>query len=497
MAGNRPKSLDELNSIFDKTLAAEKAIKKGSSLLEKGEDIFANFSFDESKDIQSTEKQDKQSEEISGNVSEFIAKFTAQTEVEAEPEPVIAKPQMTVLTPEKLKKEAEANTAELSQETPYESEKVSRDELMDEYVRIMSDEEDDVPSKKKISRKEKKKRKKQKNGKNFAAEESVIEEAIENKETEEKVETVVQEETEQTTEETEQVFEDVTSETEVTAADSAEEDVSVKTSDFEIQEEEITFDEEQEVAEEKNDFEFPENYTPEWMKEEEAEKKEEKLKKERNKKEKIKKEKTADKKAVKNKKGYAALKVFLSIVFVALVCVGSFATVFKTFVAVNTGKVIADNYYVFTANKDYPELNLLEGDLIVTEKRYAGDGEIFAYVDYNSRTFEFGKRADSITKEDGEVLYVIEKDGGRTLVSRDDCKGVIFSRFENHGKIVGFLADNYIIVISVVAVACLIIILLFALVLKEKKVKKVKDEKNAVDTLEVSDEDFENIFSEI
>ena len=45
MAGYRPKSLDELNNMYDKTIEAEKAIIKGTSLLRKNEE-YSDFSSD-------------------------------------------------------------------------------------------------------------------------------------------------------------------------------------------------------------------------------------------------------------------------------------------------------------------------------------------------------------------------------------------------------------------------------------------------------------------
>ncbi len=439
MAGYRPKSLDELNSIFDKTMAAEKAIKKSSSLLEKGEDSFSSFSVQLNEENTETgTAEEKLSEEITDSVSEFIARFSAQTEKE----PVKAKPQMTVLSPEAVKKEYEIESEISSDEETAvkESEKPSRDELMDEYMKIMSDEEDEVPAEKKLSRKEKKKlRKKEKT----APQEEIPQE--------------------QPVKEEELPF-DSAAET-----DYREPEAPVY--------EEIT--QEDASAEEKDDFDFPENYTPEWIKDEEEKGSEE--------------EKEPAEKKAKGK--HTFLKILLSLILVAVISVGALATVFKTVVAVNTGKLISEKYYVFTTYEDYSDLGLPEGELVITEKKYAEDGEVFAYVDYASKTFEFGRRIDSITKDDGEVLYVTEKDGGRALVSRDDCKGVVYLTYSGRGGIISFLTDNYIIVVAAAAVISLIIVLLFTLALRTKKEEEHKEENE--ENYEESEEDFEDIFSTI
>ncbi len=438
MAGYRPKSLDELNSIFDKTMAAEKAIKKGSSLLEKEEDSFSSFSaqLTEEKETASVDEE-KTSEEITDSVNDFIARFSVQ----AEKEQVRAKPQMTVLSAEAVKKEYEIENDIFSEEdtSVKEAEKPSRDELMDEYMKIMSDEDDEAPEEKKLSRKEKKKLRK----KDKAPQ---AEEVPQEPEKEEEIPSEVMDEADY-------------GETEAPAAEEP------------VQEELIQ-------ENENGDFDFPENYTPEWIKDEEEAETEE-----------------SEVAAEKPKVGKKLLKVFLSLILVAVISVGALATVFKTVVAVNTGRLVADKYYVFTTYKDYSDISLPEGELVITEKKYAEDGEIFAYVDYTNKSFEFGRRIDSITKEDGEVLYVTERDGGRTLVSRDDCKGVVYLTYSGRGAAVSFLTDNYIIVIAAAAVISLIIVLLFVLVLRTKKEEKHSKENEELS--EETEDEFEDIFSTI
>ncbi len=466
MAGYRPKSLDELNSIFDKTIAAEKAIKKGTSLLEKGEDSFTSFSAQDRDDLyQDLSPEEKQSEEITDSVSDFIAKFTVQTQAE----PVKAKPQMTVISPEPVRKEYEIVNDDYADETEMtqsEAEKSNRDDLFDEYMKIMSDEDDDTPAEKKLSRKEKKRlKKKEKAERKNAAEPVPEEEPV--KEEHIPVEEVPEEDTEQVIEEvTEQFTENVTEE--VTEEISEEEPIAEEEPEQDFSDEE------------KDDFVFPENYTPEWIKENE-----------------ILDDIQKDENKEKEKLDYGKIffKIILSLILVAVISSGVLATLLKTAVAVNTGKLVADKYYVFTTYKDYTDMGIAKDALIITEKKYAGEGEFFVYVDYANKTFELGKRIDSITKEDGEVLYVTEKDGGRTLVSRDDCKGVVYLTYENRGRIVSFLTDNYIIIVAVAAVISFAIVLLFALVLRNRKDDEYDDFDEEL--FEEDEENFDDIFSSI
>ena len=441
MAGYRPKSLDELNSIFDRTMAAEKAIKKSSSLLEKGEDSFRDFTAEIKEEKSSLPVQEeKTAGEITDTVSDFIAKFTAAEETQ----PVKAKPQMTVISPEAPKKdfeiESEPAPAQEAEAPVREAEKPSRDELINDYMRIMSDEDDDAPAEKKLSRKEKKRlKKKEKSEVKPTAEESAP--------------------AEEDTKSEELPF-DTAAEGEAVA----EEPVLLSEK---IQQEAS--------AEENNDFDFPEDYTPEWIREDKEEATEET------------KEETK-----KPASGKGIIKALLALLLICVLSVGALATVLKTVAAVNTGKLVSDKYYVFTAYKTYSDLGISEGDLIITEKKYAEDGEIFTYVDYGNKTFEFGRRTDSITKEDGEVLYVTEKDGGRTLVSRDDCKGVVYLTYAGKGRLVSFLTDNYIVIVAAAAVISLIIVLTFILAPRTKKEEKNEDgEPSDEETPTEPEEEFE------
>lgn len=458
MAGYRPKNLDELNNMFDKTMAAERAIKKGTSLVEKTSENATLNNITE--DIERIAEEVKQSMGISEEINDFIAKFSYEKpeEEKAEEKP---KPQMTVLVPEQ---KPEKTSFELFEDTDEaeasveEAPKADRSDLMDEYMRIMNDEEDDEVPHKKLSRKEKKKLK-----------------MMEKREAEKAAK---QEENTQPVPESyeEPVSEPVQNEEPESFYDIADEkaDDNIQPSyDFGMNDEEefkapeyVALSTEADQAQSPlandsadNDFEFPQDYTPAWMKEE---KDDEPVKPKKEKKE-------------KQTSNNVLVKGFLCLLLALLVFVGTTATVFKTLIPVNTGKAANDTFYFFTAYKDYADLEISKGDLIITEKRYTQDGDVFAYIDYSNKTFEFGRRNDSITNDDGVVLLVTENQGSRTLVSRDDCKGVIYAVYPTVGTFISILSDNFIIIIAAVAVSALIIILTLVLAFRNKdKDKKVK-----------------------
>lgn len=448
MAGYRPKSLDELNSMYGKTLAAERAIKKGSSLVEKTAE--STLSSNLTEDIERIAEEVKQSMGMSDEINDFIAKFAFDKDEEnTDRRP---NPQITVFEAEEP--EAEASPAEIFEieaedsvpvEIP-ENPKLDKRDLMDEYMRIMNDEEDDELPQKKLSRKEKKKLKmmEKREAEKFAKEQEPAEAVPETAE-------------ESFVELSDESEEDVT-EAEYKFSESAPDEF--KAPEYislspEPGNPHVTFQEEN-----VNDFDFPENYTPGWMKDE-SESEENKAPA------KPKKAKQQPKKA-----NNTPAKILLCIALAVLVFIGSTATVFKTLIPVNTGKAVNDTFYFFTAHKDYTDLDINKGDLIITEKRYTQDGDIFAYVDYSNKSFEFGRRNDSITNDDGVVLLVTENQGNRTLVSRDDCMGVLFTAYPTVGTVIGILADNYVIIIAAVALSVLVIILTLALAFRAKETAK-------------------------
>ncbi len=482
MAGYRPKSLDELNAMYDQTLAAEKAIKKGTSLIEKCEE--RDFSAITSESTAQADGETKQSVGITDEINDFIAKFAYEKPAEEKPEEK-PKPQMTVLVPEQPKTEkvfpeASENTVESGEavigKIP-EPVKADRNDLMEEYMRIMNDDEDDEIPRKKLSRKEKKKLK--------MSEKRAAEKAETEKTPEELYGAFVPSDESQSA--------DSPAVEIIVEEDEAQKDPFADESEEEFKAPEYVISDEPEEASEPvstlqtedeadTDFSFPEDYVPGWMEEDTEEEKE-----------------TVNTESKKNA-GNIILKAFLCVVLAVLVFVGSTATVFKTLVPVNTGKTLKDTFYFFTVYKDYPSLELCEGDLVITEKRYTEDGDVFAYVDYSNKTFEFGRRSDSITNDNGAVLLVTEKDGNRTLVSRDDCKGVIYAVYPSAGRVISILTDNYILVIAAVAVFALVIILILALALrnKDKSFKNnSKSKKNFTEDITEETEEEINLFSTI
>ncbi|MBQ8029813.1 MAG: hypothetical protein IJ262_10845 [Clostridia bacterium] len=183
MAGYKPKSLEEFNSIFNATLSAEEAIARGTSKIKEG--IEAD-SAEETEVVSSdteTEKPEAEIEDVSVSVDDFIKSFMAEMP-ETVRRPSIApvafvKEEATEEKelPEEVKEEPEQiqekEEAEPEAETTA-SEQVSGD--ISEWARIMGDLDDEESNK---PRKYGKKRKNKKGKKAEGSEEAVSEEAVE------------------------------------------------------------------------------------------------------------------------------------------------------------------------------------------------------------------------------------------------------------------------------------------------------------------------------
>ncbi len=532
MAGYRPKSLDELNKMYDQTMEAERAIKKGTSLLSGGESSAPTEQ--ELDAIKQKEKELIAALESSYKFSDYLEKkaelaskseavtadeaplqieepeiFTveeavieeaaAPEEVFTQQEKIISEPviirieetpeEEAVFTPEQdpplqqppvilekiISEEFAAEQEELLSEPANQTAAEDKNSLFDDYMKIMNDEEeeDETPVKsKKFSRKEKKKMKKQK-----AAEKKLAEK------NDEPSEASSEEEQDSEASESDGFSLSLSAEISINASDEEEavEEAPAQTpssnSFFTIEE----------TVDEADEFSFPENYEPEWIGKDKAEDLmlEEESKKEKQK-AKAKKEKKENKE--KNTLGKAVLALLLAIV----IALGVFATTLKSVIAVNTGTAFNGNFCAFTAYKTYENANILEGDLVITENVLPEDGDAFAYINYDEKIFDFAKRTKSFVNAD-DVLIVAVKENERVLISRDDCRGVVYATYPGIGTYVSMITDNYVILMAAFAVAAVVIIL--ALIFGFRG-EKADSKKKAVKKAAANDDD-EDIFGSI
>ena len=597
MAGYRPKSLDELNEMYDKTIIAEKAIIKATKQLhDVTETIVPSALPAEEAEISSEDTNAV--EEFSSEVDSLINRFkeettkttvkeTAKTEIpeiespvfpvvpdrisfekevvaSAAPEEEIAKPAPVVQsrpkvhysleTPDDLRQKANAKSEE-------------RTDLFNEYKKIMNDEDDDFFSHRD---KKKDKKKKQKKGLFFRHEPKEEEEAIEeffeepssNEEdplfslpdSENEAELPVKEvlytpdvpdeaqsfkvefeayeddednqefasftEYEPSQESQEKFIEPFTDESDEEEAEplSYEEEVASHP-DFDIISDTVedtppvpqeiadkTYDEFMNDSEDIYSFDpskkntIPEYAIAQYSDEAEEEEAEEFFSEDL--------EEEAVYVKPHNKKGLVAGRIILSLILAVLTVLAAGIIGINTLLGVNSGNTALGEKYIFTATQNYTNSNILEGDLIVTEKRFANDGEVFAYINYTQQCFMFGKRNGSIVNDSGDVLFIAENDGERVLVLRDDTRGVVTATYPGIGKIVTICTSYFIPIIAAILILGLVIVLLLSFVFKDKekaydKMMKKMIKKGIISAEDETDYNYsdsvedENIFSTI
>lgn len=588
MAGYRPKSLDELNEMYDKTITAEKAIIKATKQLHDVTDTIVPSDLP-AKQPEAVKEDTPSVEEFSSEVDSLINRF--KEEIQSKEIKEVKKAEIPEIkeapaaTPERIsfEKEEQVQTSPIAESKPVapavqskpkvhysleasdelqqkaNAKSEERTDLFNDYMKIMNDDDDDFFSKRE-SFKKKDKKKKHKKGLFFRheiKEEEAPEENTEaSAETEEEndlslplaeaedtssVKEVIytpeipeenqnfKVEFEAEQEETAEDEEEFTSFTEYAHSETAEEEpieAFVDEDEVPTYEEEVATqpdfdiitdenDEVPPVPEEIADKTFDEfmnesqdiysfdptkkNTLPEYAKDQYSEEDDE---------EEEEYDDETEIAAPVNKKGIIAGRVILSIVLALLTVLATGIIGINTLLGVNTGRTAFDEKYIFTATQDYTNSNILEGDLIVTEKRYANDGEVFAYINYTQQCFMFGKRNGSIVNDSGDVLFIAENDGERVLVLRDDTRGVVAETYPGIGKIVTVCTDYFIPVIAALLILGLVLVLLLAFVFKDKekaynKMMKKMIKKGVISAEEETEYDFsedtdeENLFSSI
>ena len=588
MAGYRPKSLDELNEMYDKTITAEKAIIKATKQLHDVTDTIVppEFSANQPETVkEGTPSVEEFSSEVDSLINRFKEEIQSKEIKEVKKAEIPEIKEAPAATPERIsfEKEEQVQTSpiaeskpvapavqskpkvhysleasdELQQKATAKSEE--RTDLFNDYMKIMNDDDDDFFSKRESF---KKKDKKKKHKKSLFFRHEIKEEEAPEENTEASAETEeendlslplaeaedtssvkeviytpeipeenqnfkVEFEAEQ--EETAEDEEEFTSFTEYAHSETAEEEpieAFVDEDEVPTYEEEVAIqpdfdiitdenDEVPPVPEEIADKTFDEfmnesqdiysfdptkkNTLPEYAKDQYSEEDDE---------EEEEYDDETENAAPVNKKGIIAGRVILSIVLALLTVLAAGIIGINTLLGVNTGRAAFNEKYIFTATQDYTNSNILEGDLIVTEKRYANDGEVFAYINYTQQCFMFGKRNGSIVNDSGDVLFIAENDGERVLVLRDDTRGVVSETYPGIGKIVTVCTDYFIPVIAALLILGLVIVLLLAFVFKDKekaynKMMKKMIKKGVISAEEETEYDFsedtdeENLFSSI
>lgn len=551
MAGYRPKSLNELNDMYDKTITAEKAIIKASRQLHDATESIVPPAAVETPVQDLPKEETKTVEALSSEVDSLINRFKSEMAAATEKpmEAAVKKaPATPAEPPEKISFDKPATEGAAPSaakpksyydlESPGEvSEKAAarsdeRTELFEDYMKIMNDEDDDLFSKRESF---KKKSKKKKHKKSFFSRHEPSEEVVSSVDEEIFAESE-QDTTKDSAPEAESSVDNLPVREVIYSPEASSEYNGLKI-EFNAQKEEPSADDENEFSdfvqeaympteqtvdedlesesEEENDEEASEEQYPDF---DIGEEKKEELPPvpqdiaettyedfmnsndiysyDPNKKNTIpdysdneddangeyeeygeEDESSEDYHETfeeaypvpKNKKGIIAGRVILSIIL-SIICVSAVAvSALNLVLGVNSGKETFGGKFIFTAESDYIGADILSGDLVITENRYAEDGEVFAYINYTQQCFMFGKRNGSIVNDSSDVLFIAENNGERVLVLRDDTKGVVEKVYPSVGKLVSLCSSYFIPILAILLILGLVIVLLLIFVFKDKE----------------------------
>lgn len=474
MASYRPKSLNELNNLYDKSMAAQNAIKKGSaSATVKPENDTSKQllkAFEEELNAQKEQSPAiAASQELSDVVGEFIKNFGETKEEKVappQPMPITRSVKSASVKPGPKKEPAErteikrVNIAQVQQEKEEISEakkervdlvrNAERSDLFNDYMKIMNDEDEESHFSRKFKKKKNKKDKHQ-GSPVFTEEEPKNEELKEEAASTETSEAIPEEAPAEVpyfvekANEVAQVFED--------AAKAPLKEESGEEEEF------ASF-----YAEENTAEEAPEETE---KAEHEKQKKEKKAKKEKpsKKAKKAKKDKKAEKESKEKKpKKNIFIQVVLMIVLIAVLISAIGVTLMKVVVGVNGGEPFAEKYYVFTSSKDYSNSNINEGDLVITEKKELQEDDAFAYLDMKKGRTAFALKGSDI----GEDMLMAHTGSGTDFIYRSNLRGAVIMIIPSVGTVVSAVTENFIVVIITLVAIALILILILAFAFKGK-----------------------------
>lgn len=545
MAGYRPKSLDELNSLYDKSINAKNEIDKKASDFEVRQSVYtpAATVVSEPETAQEALRDEAPSEEISGLVGDFIKNFGAPTPIK----------RVRSVAPTTLKAVSSAKNDEpkapVRQSSPIPNHpsvgdkprlirNTERNDLFENYKKVMDDDDDEEYSRHRLGRKRSKKL--------FEKKSAVTEEAAE-KAAESEAETAAaavevafepelaqqeavimpaEEEIPETLENIEAVIEKVlgkaavmplqeeAAETEEALAAEAEEAVEAVENFSEQHEEEIADEASEEAFEEQNEeaseesaeesvqtddteeileeaaeaYEQEPSYEiseeePELIAEAPAEEAEEKSEAAVEETEKEIQEASDVLEAYEggstDKRFFANKNLILGALLLVLLLATAVSGI-KAFAGINSDSLALGKYHLYSATENYAQARIKKGDLVVVVNENVKQGDIFAYkqgdAEYGLAEFENILNDDSI---------IADKDGQKHIVFKNTLRGVLYKTYPAVGTFAALIAAHYLYILGglLLAALLLLLVIIFAFRKRKEEVQEVyyEDEQTAVE----------------
>lgn len=534
MATYRPKKLAELNDVYDKSLVAERAIKQSSVVMSQDEET-TSASVDVVAQVQADVMPETiapidPNADITQIANDFILRFgtperaVATTKLQ-ETENIKAKVKQTsayhpvVKTavsdssvqktkPAQAQVKAENNIA-VAQPTVRRVTSHTA-ELMNDYMKVMNDEEDDLPFfKRKKNKKNKKKNRHEETTPETSNDESAVTQETESEQqaaAEAQTEAVAEAENEAEAQEAPEVIFEATEEAEETQPESEAEETA------EVQEAaEATANEEQAGEEQAGEetAEVAEGVFEEASQEDDIvdiysssdktvssasdfSDDEDGLQEENGSVENV-------REGIKPVKRHIFAKLVLILLVVISLASACSVGALKLWLAVDTGSAVSDSYYIFTAKDDADYANVKAGDLVIAENMPPESGDNFVYINTDTETFSFAKHTDTYVNDDGDVLYTAETENQRVGIFRDNARGVIVKTIPEIGKYISAISEYYVILIcAFFAVALvLVLVLVFGFKNKPEEIEVVFDEADDDDDDDQEEDSEMKLFDEI
>ncbi len=424
MANYRPKSLDELNNLYGKSLDAQQEIAKKATVLEEKTMPKETAPSAEEKAAAYKIREQEANDQIAGYVNDFIKSFGTPVKPDRTAAATLTASMKTVpvgkhAEPKQESEAVRAAAENQSEDKPRLIRNSERNSLFENYKKVMDDEDDyDFSDEEKAEKKKPKKLFEKKSAK--PAEEEKKEEAAEEGKTE----------TEKAPEA--RVAEPVKPEAEKKTDAIAETEVEVK---------------------------------------QEADSDEEKAEKKKSKKEKKQKPpKEKKQKAPKESKGTVSRAIVMLLIFCVLLCATAVGGV-KAFSGINSDSLVMEKYRIYTAERAYSRLGINEGDLVIVEHKGIDYNDIFAY-EKSDDEFAFARLTTVLNDES-----VIADDGDlRCLVFNDSVRGVVYKTIPAVGAIASLIMSDFLMVLGAL-LALAFILMLIAIFGCKPKAKKAKKEK--------------------
>ena len=189
------------------------------------------------------------------------------------------------------------------------------------------------------------------------------------------------------------------------------------------------------------------------------------------------------------KKKYAGKNVLLVVLFLVLL-LGTAISAVKAFSGVNTDNLVLGKYRVFSATINYEEAQVEKGDLVIVTHESIREGDIFAHKTGDGE-YALAK-LDSVLNEENVVA---DNDGQKSIVLKNNLRGVIYKTYPAIGSVAAFIVSSYLYIMGILlAVAAILLVVILVVFGKKSSATELEEAEDASDEAapeyEEDEEDF-------